>query len=415
MTVPAIDQLRRYSSFRHLSDEELLILGGRLVAREARRGDVLFKAGDIDSHDYFLVQGKLRLVAEDGRARSIEAGSEDASMPVARLRPRQYTVSAETPLQYFTLDCDVLDQLVERQTAEQGMDIGYGVVEMASGGDDTDEMLSAFRADLESRRFRLTSLPEVAVEIRNLLSDETANLKNVADVINRDPAIAAKIIRSANSPVYFGANRCDSVQAAITRLGVNTAKQLVIGFTLRDLFTTDKPVLRRLMHELWEQSADVAALSFVLSRQTRLFNPEEAMLAGLVSMSGALVVLNYASNDPALLENETLLRQWIDKLKGEAGGLLLEHWQFPPEIVEVAREAELWFRCPTPRTDLCDLVLVATLHSYIGKRRCPAPPRLDLVPAYQKLAPGKLTPALTLQVLAEAREQVAQARALLTA
>ena len=61
------------------------------------------------------------------------------------------------------------------------------------------------------------------------------------------------------------------------------------------------------------------------------------------------------------------------------------------------------------------LVLVATLHSYIGTRRRPAPPRLDQVPAYQKLALGKLTPSLTLQILAEAKDQVEQARTLLVA
>jgi HD-like signal output (HDOD) protein len=139
------------------------------------------------------------------------------------------------------------------------------------------------------------------------------------------------------------------------------------------------------------------------------------MLAGLVSNIGVLAVLNYAQNYPQLLDNETLLRQWIEKLRGEAGALVLEHWQFPDEIVEVARACEDWMRCPTTHVDLCDLVLVATLHSYIGKRKQPTPPRLDQVPAYQKLALGNLTPELTLQILVEAHDQIEQARAMLAA
>jgi HD-like signal output (HDOD) protein len=139
------------------------------------------------------------------------------------------------------------------------------------------------------------------------------------------------------------------------------------------------------------------------------------MLAGLVSNIGVLSVLSYAQSYPKLLENETLLRQWCDKLKGEVGAMVLEHWQFPDEIVEVARGCEDWSRCPSTRADLCDLVLVATLHSYIGKRKQPAPPRMDQVPAYQKLALGKLTPELTLQILVEAKDQIAQARALVAA
>jgi HD-like signal output (HDOD) protein len=205
------------------------------------------------------------------------------------------------------------------------------------------------------------------------------------------------------------------VQNAIVRLGLLTTKQLVIGFTLRDLFQTSAPLLHKLMAETWQQSMDAAAISFVLARHTKLYDPEEAMLAGLVSNIGVLSVISYAKNYPQLLENEALLHVWIDKLKGEVGAMVLENWQFPDEIVEVARGCEDWGRCPTTRADLCDLVLVATLHSYIGKRRQPAPPRLDQVPAYQKLALGKLTPELTLQILVEAKDQIAQARALLAA
>jgi len=221
--------------------------------------------------------------------------------------------------------------------------------------------------------------------------------------------------RAANSPIYFGAAKCETVQNAIVRLGLLTTKQLVIGFTLRDLFQSEIPLLRRLMTESWQESMDVAAISFVLARHTKLFDPEEAMLAGLVSNIGVLSVLNYAQNYPQLLDNEALLQQWAGKLKGEVGALVLENWQFPDEIVEVARGCEEWSRCPTTRADLCDLVLVATLHGYIGKRKFPAPPRMDQVPAYQKLALGKLTPELPLQILVEAKDQIEQARSLIAA
>src|SRR5690606_30584998 len=133
-----------------------------------------------------------------------------------------------------------------------------------------------------------------------------------------------------------------------------------------------------------------------------LFKPEEAMLAGLVSQIGVLSVVNFAQGYPPLLQDEALLRQWVERLRGEVGAMVLEHWQFPDELVEVARSCEQWDRCPGTRADLCDLVLVAVLHSHIGKRTRQRLPRMDQVPAYQKLALGKLTPELTLQVLVEA-------------
>ncbi len=411
-----IERLREFTSFRNLSDEDLLILSGRMKVHEVRRGDVIFECGDIDSQEIFLLSGKLQLIAEDGRERVIEARTTAANLPVAKLRPRQYTAKALTTVEYFSVDCDVLESLQESFQEQQDMEVGYGVVEMPDDADDeTLEMLHAFKSDMDARKFRLTSLPEVALRIRSMLDNNDVNVRQIADVVNRDPVIAAKIVRAANSPIYFGASKCDTVQNAIVRLGLSTTKQLVIGFTLRDLFQSDVPLLRKLMTESWQQSSDIAAISFVLARHTKLYDPEEAMLAGLVSNIGVLSVLSYAQSYPKLLENETLLRQWCDKLKGEVGAMVLEHWQFPDEIVEVARGCEDWSRCPSTRADLCDLVLVATLHSYIGKRKQPAPPRMDQVPAYQKLALGKLTPELTLQILVEAKDQIAQARALVAA
>lgn len=409
-------RLREFTSFRNLSEDDLLVLSSRVVVKEARRGDVLFKSGDIDAQEIFLLSGKLLLIADDGRERMIEARTAVANLPIAKLRPRQYTAKALANIEYFSVDCDLLESLLQTQNDQEEMEIGYGVVEVGYHTDDeTLEMLHAFQSDLDARKFRLTSLPEVAMKIRSMLDNNDYGARQIAEVVNRDPVIAAKIIRAANSPIYFGVAKCETVQNAIVRLGLLTTKQLVIGFTLRDLFQTTVPLLRKLMTEIWQQSMDVAANSFVLARHTKLYDPEEAMLAGLVSNIGVLSVLSYAQNYPQLLENEPLLRQWADKLKGQVGGMVLENWQFPPEIVEVARGCEEWARCPTARADLCDLVLVATLHSYIGKRKQPAPPRMDQVPAYQKLALGKLTPESTLQILVEAKEQIAQARALLAA
>ena len=409
-----IGRLREFTSFRNLSEDDLLVLSSRVAVKEVRRGEVLFECGDIDSQEIFLLTGKLLLVAEDGRERTVEARTTMANLPIAKLRPRQYTAKALSNVEYISVDCDLLESLLETQNEQNEMEIGYGVVEVGHHSDDeTLEMLHAFRTDLDARKFRLTSLPEVAMKIRNMLDNNDSSTKQIAEVVNRDPVIAAKIIRAANSPIYFGTAKCETVQNAIVRLGLLTTKQLVIGFTLRDLFQTRVPLLNKLMTEIWQQSMDVAANSFVLARHTKLYDPEEAMLAGLVSNIGVLSVLSYAQSYPQLLENEPLLRQWSDKLKGEVGAMVLENWQFPEDIVEVARGCEDWARCPTTRADLCDLVLVATLHSYIGKRKQPSPPRMDQVPAYQKLALGKLTPELTLQILVEAKEQIAQARALL--
>jgi HD-like signal output (HDOD) protein len=359
--------------------------------------------------------GKLQLIAEDGRERSIDASDEAARMPIARLRPRQFTARAMTHVEYFQVDCDLIEALSHQVQEARALEADYGVTEIEQDWDEREEMLAAFKDDLQANKFTLTSLPEIAISIRKALDEEKASFDSIAKVVNRDPAIAAKLVKAANSPIFYGSQKCDSVKTAIARLGLLSTRQLIYGFTMRDLFKSEQPLIKKHMAAAWEHAINVAAISAVLARHTRLFAPEEAMLAGLLSNIGVVSILNYAGNYPQLLESDQHLQRWLDTIKGEVGALVLEEWGFPDELVEVARGCEDWLRCPTNKVDLCDLVLVATLHAYIGKRRKPAPPRLDQVPAMTKLSAGKLTPDLTVQLLSEARRELSEARALLAA
>ncbi|HUH37448.1 MAG TPA: HDOD domain-containing protein [Spongiibacteraceae bacterium] len=410
-----VDKLREYTTFRNIADDDLLVLCNQLKVQRAGRGEELFRCGDIDTAEVFLLVGKLQLIAEDGRERSIDASDEAARMPIARLRPRQFTARAMTHVEYFQVDCDLIEALSHQVQEARALEADYGVTEIEQDWDEREEMLAAFKDDLQANKFTLTSLPEIAISIRKALDEEKASFDSIAKVVNRDPAIAAKLVKAANSPIFYGSQKCDSVKTAIARLGLLSTRQLIYGFTMRDLFKSEQPLIKKHMAAAWEHAINVAAISAVLARHTRLFAPEEAMLAGLLSNIGVVSILNYAGNYPQLLESDQHLQRWLDTIKGEVGALVLEEWGFPDELVEVARGCEDWLRCPTNKVDLCDLVLVATLHAYIGKRRKPAPPRLDQVPAMTKLSAGKLTPDLTVQLLSEARRELSEARALLAA
>lgn len=410
------EQLTEFHNFKSISEDDRTVLAGQLQVCRASRGERLFECSDIDSIDYFLLSGRVLLTAEDGREREVEAGSDTARMPLARLRPRQYTATAQTTIEYFCVDCDLLESLGERQRQQESIDIDYGVIEMSSPqADEAEQMLDSFRRDLEANRFKLQSLPEVALKVRRMLEDPNVGATEISGVLNRDPVIAAKVIRAANSPLYFGVSKCETLRDAVVRLGLMTTRQLVLSFTLRDLFQSQSATLNQRMLSVWQNSLEVASISFVLARHTRAAPPEEALLAGLVSDIGVLAVLNYAENYPQLLADEALLDHWIERLRGEAGAMVLEKWQFPPEVAEVARSSRDWFRCPDRHADLCDLILMANLHSLIGKRTRPAPPRLDQVPAFSKLSLGQLTPEKTLLILEEARAQIAEVRDLLAA
>lgn len=407
-----IQLLNRFQPFQQVADDELLVLAKNLEIKTANRGEVLCEAGDYDDQEIFLISGKLKLKSDDGITRHVEGDSHMATGVIAKLRPRQYTISAVSRCEYLSVNRDILAGLLGHNSAETSTVNEYDIEEIPRmDSKDAQRLVASFYDDLNSNKFVLTSIPEVALRIRNMLDDPDQNVAKVAEVISGDPSIAAKIIKTSNSPFYLGAANCESVKSAIVRIGATTTRQLVLSFTVRHLFSSGSPLLKDAMTDAWQRSIEVGAIAYVLARRLGDYLPEEAMLAGLLSNIGVISVLNYLGNYPDIYQDPKRLQAAINELKAEVGGIVLERWSFPEDAILCARHCEDWQRENDAKADMCDLILVATLHALIGKVKIP---QLDTVPAFNRVSKGRLTPELAVNFLTEAKEQIEQAKALLS-
>ena len=76
----------------------------------------------------------------------------------------------------------------------------------------------------------LPTLPAVALEIVRLSHDPRVSIDKIAEVVEKDPGLAAKTLRLANSS-YYGASRpIVSLRQALVRVGLRTAKMLALSF-----------------------------------------------------------------------------------------------------------------------------------------------------------------------------------------
>jgi HD-like signal output (HDOD) protein len=167
------------------------------------------------------------------------------------------------------------------------------------------------------------------------------------------------------------------------------------------------------MQELWEHSRKVSAVCYVLAKITRQFNPEHAMLAGLLHDIGIIAILSYAEHYPNVATNEDLLKQLIHDTRSKIGGQILKNWGFMEDLVTAAEEAENWLRDSEPSADYADLVIIAQLHCFIGTPKMQDLPMLDQVPALSKIGLDDLTPKMTIKILDKAEEKIARAESLL--
>jgi HD-like signal output (HDOD) protein len=422
----AIDLFRSFDAFSALADDDLLVLPNRSDVQRVRKRETLFGEGDDDPWIFCLLRGSLQLTAADGRSHRIDAGTDAAGQPLARLKPRKYTARAVTPAQVLRIDGsdlgDVQSYLFSRQG---GGHRGLAVEEV----DDADltmfEDFPGLAGALEvaaddpgardpaarTAQYALPSLPTVAMEALRVADTDDAGMETLAQVVNQDPAISAKLIRAANSPVFFARDPIGTCQRAIVRLGLKTTRQLVVAFAMRDLFKCRVPEIEMAMERLWSHSVEVAAYAFALARRVKGLDPGEAQLAGLLHDIGVVSILSATAQKAEEIDVAALFHQ-AARARSEAGSLILESWNFPPEQVLAVRDAEQWWRDDRPEPELADLVMVAQLMSFIGKPGFVDLPPLSRLPALHKLFPDDASVELVGELMAEAAEQVQQVRGL---
>jgi HD-like signal output (HDOD) protein len=187
---------------------------------------------------------------------------------------------------------------------------------------------------------------------------------------------------------------------------MDTTRNLVTAHALRAMFQTRSPKLHKLMLETWRQSARIAALSSVMAARCPGFSPDRAMLAGLLQDIGVLPLLSALEGRTQPLPEPEQIRSTIETFSPKIGAVLLEHWKFDNDFVEVARSRSDWWRNPGSEPDLADLVLVARLHNSVGTEQSNQLPFINETPAFLKLPLGEMNPDASLAFLREAESDV---------
>ncbi len=406
--VPLSELLGGFQSFDGLSREDLLVLASRAELLDLAPRSVLFRHGDQDPWMHCLLEGTVSLKAADGREHRIEAGSGAAARIISRLKPRRYTVTAVTPVRLIRIDGSGMGYW------HSAVDPAMVQVEEISDLQYLDDAASRDAGTkLEVDDFQLPSLPAVALKARALIDDDECDVDMVARVVNSDPSMAAKLIKAANSPVFYGTHQVATSERAIVRLGLHTTRQLIMAFAMREMFEMDVPEFGELVTELWDHSAEVAAIAFVLARHTRTFDAGEAQLAGLLHDIGVVPVLHGAAQHPGLVCDTEAVLAMAKGQRATLGRQVLESWHFPAALVDAAADAEDWWRDSVPEADLTDVVIVAQLLSFIGKARILDVPPVVRVPAFRRLLGDSFDAAAAMALLDEAGEQIAEVRALL--
>jgi len=208
----------------------------------------------------------------------------------------------------------------------------------------------------------LPSLPEVCLRVRDVADDANATIPDLSAIIKQDAALSARIIKVANSPLVRTPCEVTDLGTAISRLGINFTSNLAMGLAMEQMFQATSDAVDKRMRKIWSESAEIASICHVLAMHFTKLLPDQAMLGGLIHKIGALPVLAYAEDNPALLNDGMALDKLIHKLHPVIGTHIVKAWKFPKALLNVPGQY-LKFDRDVEQVDYADLVTVAVLQS----------------------------------------------------
>ncbi|WP_333874732.1 HDOD domain-containing protein [Methylobacter sp.] len=268
-----------------------------------------------------------------------------------------------------------------------------------------NKLLTECYRHLQSDDLALPTIPDVSFKIRRAINADNSNVSSIARVVQIDPSITAKLIQISNSALYSGRKKIESCPEALTRLGLKGAQDIITAFAMKSVFNAKSPVIRQKMAELWAHSSYIASISAVFAHKIPGFDPDRAMLAGLVHDIGIVPILTYADNHPDIIGHPKDLVETVRKLRADIGVQIMRKWDFPDDFEDVVINAENWFRDNRNPSSYADIVMISQLYSFIGKIDIKKIPKIDDLPAYKKLA-GHLDANDTINILDTAKSEI---------
>jgi putative nucleotidyltransferase with HDIG domain len=202
-----------------------------------------------------------------------------------------------------------------------------------------------FRTDLDDllkSGEQLPTLPVLVIQVQKALANELSGLRDIGHIIERDPALTARVLRVANSAAFSRGDPVTSIGAAVGRLGMGHVRSLCLAVGVVRAFGDAS---RRLDHKrYWQHSAAVGMvaerLTDVSKRYARV-DGAEAYTGGLLHDVGLLILDQFFPEDFAgvqeEMELETTSRWRVETAQlgldhGTVGGRVLDRWQLPEPV-----------------------------------------------------------------------------------
>lgn len=185
---------------------------------------------------------------------------------------------------------------------------------------------------------RIPPAPGNLLRLMELLRNMATPRSALIEAINYDPVLVARVLKLANSPIYYFEKEIILVDMALTAIGSQAIYDIVI-LEMASRSLNGKANRTQTFRKIWEHSIAVAILTKKISKTMEMRGLEESFVCGLLHDFGKFILLNHdTENYEEILkindEFEMLKAEWENYGYNhtEIGSLIARRWNMPDEI-----------------------------------------------------------------------------------
>lgn len=188
---------------------------------------------------------------------------------------------------------------------------------------------------------QIPTLPIVSKQIMLLLRDEKASMQKIAGFIEKDQALAVKILKIANSAFYGTLSKVVTIDHALVILGIDEIRAILLAFSIRDFFS--KSIANGFDRKrFWMHSVVCSQIAKYLLRYFKMPQDDTVFLSGLIHDMGKVVFDQYFHEEflqiisyvAANNENFSKAEKEVTGITHyQVGAKLLQQWKFPERVV----------------------------------------------------------------------------------
>lgn len=189
---------------------------------------------------------------------------------------------------------------------------------------------------------KLVSLPDIYYRLESAIESPSSTVDDFARLLGADPDLCARLLSMANSAFYSFPAKIETIDRAVSTIGLRQIRELVLATTVMKMFT-GIPVKAVSMGSFWEHSVAVGVFAKSIAQYAGLPGSERYYIAGLLHDIGRLVLYiqlpDLMSDLLAQSRSEQQLlyigeQRRLSYTHAELGSRLLERWKVPQSIYE---------------------------------------------------------------------------------